>query len=173
MVCSKASAGHDVIAKITRAEVKNDLRGEDASDLKASFCRALSFSTPPLTLYCNYRPGEYSNLIFGVPLVDLREKVPKVMRMCIEEVEKRGLNIDKIYAVNLSRHVLGFTLKCRSRIPYVTPTYGRPVECTVMTNLLTDMKSIQLSRRFEKEQSFSFTSTDNIHSVAALLKVSY
>ena len=52
--------------------------------------------------------------------------------------------------------------------------YGRPVEGTVLTNLLTDMNFIQLLHRFEIElSSFSFTDTDDIHSVAALLKVSY
>jgi hypothetical protein len=51
--------------------------------------------------------------------------------------------------------------------------YGRPVECTELTNILADMNSIQLQRRFETEKSFSFTSADNIYSVAALLMVSY
>jgi hypothetical protein len=51
--------------------------------------------------------------------------------------------------------------------------YGRPVEFTELTDLLVDMNSIQLQRRLETEKSFSFTSTDNIHSVTALLKVSY
>jgi hypothetical protein len=103
------------------------------------------------------------------------DKVPKVMRMCIDEVEKRGLNIDKIYSVSLpSRHVFGFMLSVPVPVyPYMTQKYGRPVECTELTNLLADMNSIQLLRRFESEKSFSFTSTDNIHSVAALLKVSY
>jgi hypothetical protein len=42
-----------------------------------------------------------------------------------------------------------------------------------MTNILADMNSIQLQRRFERERSFSLTSTDNIHYVTALLMVSY
>ncbi len=95
----------------TRAEVEKALVGTDTSDLRASFRRALSFSIPPLTLYHNYRPGAYSDLIFGVPLVNPgtnHHNVPKVMRMCIEEVEKRGLNTYEIYLVSLSRHELGF-----------------------------------------------------------------
>jgi hypothetical protein len=75
----------------------------DTSDLRAPFRRALSCSIPPQTLYRNYRPGAYSELIFGVPLVDLKaneDGVPKVMRECIEEVEKRGLNVVKIYSVS-------------------------------------------------------------------------
>ena len=117
MTCSKACAKNDDIAKKTGAEVENALGGADTSDLKASFRQALSFSIPPLTLYCNYRPGGYSNSIFGVPLVDLRtyeEKVPKIMRTCIEEVEKRGLHIEKIYTVSLlSRYVF----RCMLRAP--------------------------------------------------------
>ena len=109
MACSKACAMNNVIAKRTGAEVESALSGTDTSGLKVFFRQALYFSTPPLTLYRNCRPDGYSNLIFGVPLVDLgtnEENVPKVMRMCIEEVEKRGLNVDRIYSVCLlSRHV--------------------------------------------------------------------
>ena len=39
--------------------------------------------------------------------------------------------------------------------------------------LLANAKYVQLLYRFESEESFSFTSADNIHSVARLLKVSY
>lgn len=175
MARSKASTEHDYIAKSTGAKVENALCETDAFDLKVSFRRAVFLSTPLLTLYCNYRPSGYSNLTFGVPLVCLKTNegnIPKVMKMCIEEVEKRGLNVDKIYSVSLSRLVFGFTLNCRSRTLCATQKYGRSVECTVVTNLQVDMSSIQLARRFEREQSFWFTSTDNIHSVAALLKVS-
>jgi hypothetical protein len=97
----------------TKAEAENDFDPTDTSELRASFRRALSFSIPPLTLYRDYRPGGYSNLIFGVPLVDhatSEGNVPEVMRMCMEEVEKRGLNIDGLYTVSLSRRVLGFIL---------------------------------------------------------------
>jgi hypothetical protein len=88
----------------TKSEAENVLDTTDTSDLRASFRRALSFSIPPLILYRDYRPGGYSNLIFGVPLVDYATSegnVPKVMRMCMEEVEKRGLDIDGLYPVSL------------------------------------------------------------------------
>jgi len=97
-----ACAKYDDLAKSTRAKVEKALAGTDTSDLRASFRGALSFSTPPLTLYRDYRPDAYSKLIFGVPLVDLETNeanVPKVMRMCIEAVEKRGLNTKNIYSV--------------------------------------------------------------------------
>ena len=76
-------------------------------------------------------------MIFGVPLVDLgmnEEKVPKVMKMYIEEVEKRGLHIEKIYMVSLLlRDLFGFMLKNPSQILYVTREYGRHVKCVVLT----------------------------------------
>jgi hypothetical protein len=100
---SMACATHDYLARSTRAEVQKALGRTDTSDLRESFRRALSFSIPPLTLYRNYRPGGYSNLIFGVPLADHEmneDNVPKVMRMCMQEVERRGLNTDKIYSVS-------------------------------------------------------------------------
>ncbi|KAH9008432.1 Rho GTPase activation protein [Lactarius deliciosus] len=131
---------HRNLAMSTSAEVENALAGTDTSDLRASLGHALSFSIPPLTLYCNYRPNAYSNLIFGVPLVNLttnRDNVPKVIRMCIEEVEKRGLDTRRIYSIG-SIH---------------------------------DANVLQLRRRFESEQTFSFGSTDDIHSVAMLLKL--
>ncbi|KAH9029692.1 hypothetical protein EDB85DRAFT_1508865 [Lactarius pseudohatsudake] len=124
------------LATNTGAEVENALTGADTSGLRMSLGHALAFSIPPLTLYCNYRPDAYSDLIFGVPLVNLTIDVPKVIRMCIEEVEKRGLDTHKIYSVGS----------------------------------IYDADILQLRRRFESEQSFSFDSTDNIHSVAMLLK---
>ncbi|KAH8979723.1 hypothetical protein EDB86DRAFT_609691 [Lactarius hatsudake] len=86
----------------TRPVVWKALNGRDGSGLAGSFHRALSLSVPPLTLYRNYRSHGYSNLIFGVPLVDPpadQYYVPKVIGMCIAEVEKRGLNAHKIYSL--------------------------------------------------------------------------
>ena len=103
MVCSTARTKHGDMAMSTSADVGRALAGTDTSGLRASFGHALSFSIPPLTLYCNYRPDAYSDLVFGVPLVNLttnQDNVPKVIRMCIEEVEKRGLDTQKIYSVS-------------------------------------------------------------------------
>ncbi|KAH8989332.1 Rho GTPase activation protein [Lactarius hatsudake] len=124
------------LATSTGAEVEKALTGTDTSGLRASLGHALSLSIPPLTLYCNYRPDAYSDLIFGVPLVNLTTDLPKVIRMCIKEVEKRGLDTHKIYSVGS----------------------------------IYDADILQLRRRFESEQSFSFDLTDDIHSVAMLLK---
>ncbi|KAN0139934.1 Rho GTPase activation protein [Lactarius tabidus] len=123
------SAKYDTLAISTRVEVEKVLARKDTSEsnLRASFRRALSFSIPPPTFYRNYCPGAHSDLILGVPLVDLEtnpDNVSKVMRICMEEIEKRGLDTKRIYL---------------------------------------------LRQRLESEKSFSFRSTDNIHSVAMLL----
>jgi hypothetical protein len=69
--------------------------------------RYLQQAVPRQTLYANYQVGECSDLIFGVGLVDyansrgLHEgEVPKLVRLCIDEVDKRGLNSEGIYRVS-------------------------------------------------------------------------
>ncbi|KAN0131220.1 hypothetical protein V8E53_010924 [Lactarius tabidus] len=131
---------YNSLAINARAGFENVLIGRDTSGLRASFGHALSLSIPPLTLYCNYCPEPYSDLIFGVPLLNLatsQDNVPKVIRTCIEEVERRGLDTHKIYSVGSIR----------------------------------DPEILQLRRRFESENSSSFTNADSIHSVAMLLKL--
>ncbi|KAF8269718.1 Rho GTPase activation protein [Lactarius quietus] len=135
-----ARSKNNELAMSARAEVEKAFAGTDTSNLKASFDHNFSLSIPPLTIYCNYRPDASSDLIFGVPLVNptiSQDNVPKVIRMCIEEVEKRGLDTDKIYSVGS----------------------------------IYDQEVLQLRRRFESERSFSFSSADNIYSVAMLLKL--
>ncbi|KAI9456985.1 Rho GTPase activation protein [Lactarius psammicola] len=94
------SAKYNELAMSTRAESEMALAGTDTSDIRGSFRRALSLSIPLPALYRNYRPGVYSDLIFGVPLVDLetnQNNIPKVIRMCIEAVEQLDLNTKGIY----------------------------------------------------------------------------
>jgi hypothetical protein len=93
----------------TREEVEKVLARRDTSEsnLRASFRRMLSVSIPPLAFYRNYCPGAHSDagLIFGEHLVDVetdQDNVPKVMRLCMEEVAKRGLDAKGIYSVSQS-----------------------------------------------------------------------
>lgn len=91
------------MAGSTRAEIEKALDSADNSILRVSFRRALRFSTPPFTIYRNYHPGAHSDSLFGAPLVDIttdQDNIPKVIRMCIEEVEQRGLTTKKIYSVS-------------------------------------------------------------------------
>ncbi|KAI9448588.1 hypothetical protein H4582DRAFT_1901678 [Lactarius indigo] len=92
-----------ITACVKHDKLVTTVAGADTSDLRASFRRTLSFAIPLPTLYRNYRHGAYSDLIFGVPLVDVEtneDDVPKVMKMCIEEVEKRGMDTNEIYSVS-------------------------------------------------------------------------
>jgi hypothetical protein len=110
-VFSSARTKYHDLAMRARAEVEKAITGTDTSGLRASFDHSFSLSIPPLSLYCNYRPDAFSDLIFGLPLVNpatSQDIVPKVIRMCIEEVEKRGLDTPKIYPVSRSSSGFGF-----------------------------------------------------------------
>ncbi|KAH9027950.1 hypothetical protein EDB85DRAFT_1972361 [Lactarius pseudohatsudake] len=137
---------HTYLAINTRSEVEKALACPDPHDLAASFRRALTFATPPVTFYRNFRVGGYSDAIFGVTLADYassrdrEDVVPKIIRVCMEEVEKRGLNANKIYSLQSGS---------------------------------MDSEEVQkLRHRFEQnEKSFSFSPTDDIHSITMLLKL--
>ena len=120
----------------TRAEAEKAFTGTDTSGLRASFDHGFSLSIPPLTLYCNYRPDAYSDLIFGLPLAcplvnsaSIQDNVPKVIRLCIDEVEKRGLDTHKIYSVSRLRQ--GF----ESMFSFAGGFYVRPRNTTSWWNL--------------------------------------
>jgi hypothetical protein len=105
MACSTASAKYNNLAISTSVEVETALtRGDSSeSELRASHRRDLSFSIPPPAFYRrNYCPSAHSDLIFGASLIDLKtnqDNASKVMRICMEEVEKRGLDTKGIYSV--------------------------------------------------------------------------
>ncbi|KAH9057734.1 hypothetical protein EDB87DRAFT_986754 [Lactarius vividus] len=128
------------LAMGTKPGVGQALRKSDGSGLAGSFRRAFALSIPPLTLYRDYRSSGYSNLIFGVPLADPTANqyyAPNIIGMCIAEVERRGLNTNKIYSLGS----------------------------------INGAEVLQLRRRIECEKTFSFSSSDNIHSVAKLLEL--
>ncbi|KAH8979700.1 Rho GTPase activation protein [Lactarius hatsudake] len=134
-----ASKTYHDLALGTRPGVRRAFDGSDGSDLTGSFRRAFSLSIPPLTLYRDYRSsGYYSNLVFGVPLVDPtanQHYVPKVIRMCIAEVERRVAQEGSV------------------------------------KNAINGAEVLQLRRRIESEETFSFSSSDNIYAVAMLLEL--
>ena len=66
-------------------------------------------------LYHNFYVGECRDLIFGFSLQDhavaedLPEgELPKIVRICIEEINKKGLNAKGIYQVSPSSYVISF-----------------------------------------------------------------
>ena len=79
----------------------------DTSLLTVHIPRLLTAATPRPHYYQNYAVGECRDLIFGVSLVDyatakgLAEgEVPKIIRLCIKEIEDRGLDAEGIYRVS-------------------------------------------------------------------------
>jgi RhoGAP domain len=79
--------------------------------LKSNIPHALASAIPDPILYEHGLVGECNDLIFGFSLVDyatangLSEgSIPKIVRICIEEIDKRGLENEGIYRVSL-RHL--------------------------------------------------------------------
>ena len=151
--CSNACANYGDLAKSTGADVEEALRRTDSPDLKASFRRALSIAIPPPTVYCNFCSDGDSELIFGIPLVDLttdEDNIPKVMKMCIEEVEKRGLNTRKIYAVSWPRRVLEFTFSVAGWICVRWRSTGGRWNPLLQPNLLADVNLHSVTAQVRK-----------------------
>ncbi|EJD04273.1 uncharacterized protein FOMMEDRAFT_146262 [Fomitiporia mediterranea MF3/22] len=85
---------------------------KEVSSLATIKSRYIKQTMPRRTLYTNYYVGDCNDLIFGVSLVDyatsrgLQEgEVPKLVHLCIAEVDKRGLNAEGIYRVS-GRHAV-------------------------------------------------------------------
>ncbi|KZT22129.1 RhoGAP-domain-containing protein [Neolentinus lepideus HHB14362 ss-1] len=84
----------------------------DVSVISSKISRSLSSATPKPVLYYNYEVGECNDLIFGVSLVDYATarglgegEIPRVVDLCIQEVDKRGLEVEGIYRVS-GRHAV-------------------------------------------------------------------
>ncbi len=82
----------------------------DSAAIAASIPRLLAAITPKPIYYYNYNVGECKDLIFGVSLVDyatargpLEGDIPKIIRICVEDIDKRGLEAEGIYRVS-GRH---------------------------------------------------------------------
>ncbi|KII93467.1 hypothetical protein PLICRDRAFT_121785 [Plicaturopsis crispa FD-325 SS-3] len=83
---------------------------KDVSVVASQFPRSLASAIPKPILYYNYHVGPCSDLIFGVGLVDyatargLRDgEIPKIVRICIKEIDDHGLDAEGIYRVS-GRH---------------------------------------------------------------------
>ncbi|KAI9512277.1 hypothetical protein F5148DRAFT_1163734 [Russula earlei] len=91
------------LATHIRSAVENVSAQTDTSLLAASLSNSLALSTPPPTLYYNYHVGECQDLIFGVSLADYatargsENDAPRVIKICIDEIDKRGLDAEGLY----------------------------------------------------------------------------
>lgn len=97
------------LASHTRSAVDNVCAETDTAILVATLHSSIARSTPSPILYYNYHVGECQDLIFGVNLVDYatargsENDVPKSLRICIDEIDKRGLDAEGIYRVSTSK----------------------------------------------------------------------
>ncbi|EAU92860.2 hypothetical protein CC1G_03647 [Coprinopsis cinerea okayama7 len=84
----------------------------DLVKLKANIPRSLASAIPEPILYEHGQVGECNDLIFGFSLVDYatakglgEREIPKIVRLCIEEIDRRGLDSEGIYRVS-GRHAV-------------------------------------------------------------------
>lgn len=85
---------------------------KDIAKLNANIPRSLASAIPEPILYEHGQVGLCNDLIFGISLVDyatakgLQEgEVPKIIRICIEEIDRRGLGSEGMYRVS-GRHAV-------------------------------------------------------------------
>ncbi|KAG1828658.1 hypothetical protein EV424DRAFT_1591631 [Suillus variegatus] len=99
-----SSHGRSVVDKISPEK--------DVSLVTTFIPRSLASAIAKPILYYNYNVGECNDLIFGFSLVDYATAqglgeydIPKIVRICVEEVDQRGLDAEGIYRVS-GRHAI-------------------------------------------------------------------
>lgn len=78
----------------------------DVQRMTSFIPRAIANATPEQVHYEHGLQGVCSDLIFGISLTDyatgknIRDgEIPRIVRLCIEEIDKRGLEAEGIYRV--------------------------------------------------------------------------
>ena len=79
---------------------------KDVAQLQAYIPRSLASAIPEPILYQHGHVGSCNDLLFGFSLVDYASakglqdgEVPKIVRICIQEIDQRGLESEGIYRV--------------------------------------------------------------------------
>lgn len=87
---------------------------KDVAKLSAYIPRSLASAIPEPILYQHGQVGSCNDLIFGFGLVDYATakglqdgEIPKIIRICIQEIDRRGLESEGIYRVWLLHHGVG------------------------------------------------------------------
>lgn len=82
---------------------------KDLAKLHASIPRSLASAIPERILYQHGQVGECNDLIFGFSLVDYATAkglgdgdIPRIVKICIHEIDQRGLETEGIYRVRNS-----------------------------------------------------------------------
>lgn len=89
-----------------RAMLERISPDKDVAKIKTQIPRSLASAIPEPILYEHGLVGECNDLIFGFSLVDYATAkalpegaIPKIVQICIEEVDRRGLESEGIYRV--------------------------------------------------------------------------
>ncbi|KAI0768636.1 hypothetical protein BD413DRAFT_563758 [Trametes elegans] len=105
-----AAATQSQLCEHGRRMVEKISPERDSTALSSNIPRLLVAATPKPIYYYNYNVGECKDLIFGVSLVDYATarglsdgEIPKIVRICIDDIEQRGLDAEGIYRVS-GRH---------------------------------------------------------------------
>ncbi|KAG6885717.1 hypothetical protein C0993_010890 [Termitomyces sp. T159_Od127] len=105
------------LASLARSIVINVSPERDLNKLRTSIPRSLASAIPEPILYEHGLVGLCTDLIFGLSLVDyatskgLQEgEIPKIVRICIQEIDRRGLDSEGIYRVS-GRHAIVQTMQ--------------------------------------------------------------
>ncbi|CDO72738.1 hypothetical protein BN946_scf184990.g21 [Trametes cinnabarina] len=105
-----AAATQSHLCEHGRRMVDKIVPQRDSAAIAESIPRMLAAATPKPVYYYNYNVGECKDLIFGVSLVDYATarslpdgEIPKIVRICIQDIEQRGLDAEGIYRVS-GRH---------------------------------------------------------------------
>lgn len=111
-----ASHGAQQIEKVSTSR---DMKG-----VNTYIAQSLASSIPTPILYHNYHVGECKDLIFGFSLQDYATsrdlpegEIPKIVRICIEETDRRGLDAEGIYRVSPLAGCLPLTPHQKTRCP--------------------------------------------------------
>ncbi|KAI0828264.1 RhoGAP-domain-containing protein [Trametes gibbosa] len=105
-----ASATQNQLCEHGRRMVDKISPQRDSTAITDAIPRLLAAVTPRPIYYYNFNVGECKDLIFGVTLVDYATaravpegEIPKIVRICIQDIEQRGLDCEGIYRVS-GRH---------------------------------------------------------------------
>jgi len=89
-----------------RTIVDRILPEKDIAKLNVNIPRSLASAIPDPILYEHGLVGECNDLIFGFSLVDYATAkgltegaIPKIIRICVDEIDNRGLESEGIYRV--------------------------------------------------------------------------
>jgi hypothetical protein len=103
---TQTALAHHLGSALPLAPAADVERLRSAGRLPGAGAHALDAALPPPVLYYNFAVGECADLVWGVSLLDYATaralpegEVPKIVRICLREVDARGLEAEGIYRV--------------------------------------------------------------------------